>query len=248
MAFKEGLERHGYKPEIKSWLDEVDGELSVIWGTHNKRIVDSVIDCLVLENGYIGDRKEYISCGFNGLNGNADFVQWKADDRRLDIVKPYLKEQKHNMGGYVVIMGQIANDASVKHIGFNNWLANTYRKLSLLTRKKIYYRPHPLDKEPFIPNGLNVISGDLHDVMAGAYCVVTLNSNSGVDAVMAGVPCIAMDKGSMVYKVTNKSIHDIMHLMLYDRSQWLKEMSYTQWTVEEMASGETWEHLRGFYE
>ena len=143
-------------------------------------------------------------------------------------------------------MGQVSSDASVSHIGFNNWLQSTYMALEQITDKKIYYRPHPLEKEPYIPEGLEVLPGELHHALS-AYCVVTLNSNSGVDAVLNGTPCITMDKGAMAWDVTDHHLNAIIDPQTYDLDQWLNEMSYSQWSTDEMKNGEAWEHLRGFY-
>jgi hypothetical protein len=192
------------------------------------------IDYVVLERGYIGDRREWTSCGFNGLNGHADFCNENSDSRRLQYVEKYLEPvRKPNRSGYVLIMGQVASDASVRHIGFNKWLEDTYNDY---VRTHIVYRPHPLEVDPYIPEGLKVLKGTLKNAINNANVVITLNSNSGVDAILAGVATVSCDQGSMVYDVG-----------VSDRGQWLKDMSYTQWTLEEMESGETWSHLRKRY-
>lgn len=245
MAFKSGLERHGIFVNVKLWMDEPDSDLSVIWGVHNQRIVNHDLDCLVLENGYIGDRKLWVSCGFNGLNGRADFVRWKADDERLWSVRDYLRPQKFRDDGDIVIMGQVPTDASVKRIGYDKWLNNTIADIKQITEKRIYLRPHPLDGNKY--NKIETICGSLQDALNMAACIVTLNSNSGVDATLAGAPCIATDIGSMAWDVTNHNISDILNLKFFDREQWLKEMSYCQWSMAEMFNGDAWEHLKGYY-
>lgn len=252
MAFGEGLRRHGLDYKLQTIGDKPrDIDLGILWGVHKKDLTDHLRsfdkDYLVLERGYIGDRTEYTSCGFNGLNGNANFCFDYINDERLHLVQDHIQPIRETKGSYILIMGQIASDASVKHIGFNRWLHETYISIKEITDQKIYYRPHPLDNSPNIPEGLEVISGDLHDAMKKASCVVTLNSNSGVDAVLAGVPVISMDKGSMVYNVTKHHINDIIEPTIFDRAQWLREMSYCQWSIEEITKGIAWEHLKKRY-
>lgn len=252
-AFAKGLVQYDiYAEKYKPGDRPLDINLGVVWGVNNRSLIEHFIknhiDYLVLERGYIGDRMEYTSCGFNGLNGRADFVSKNVDDKRIYHIERYIQPPRKSRGEYILINGQIASDASVKAIGFNKWLQETHSSIAKITDRKVYYRPHPLDVEPFIPDGLDVIDGNLQDAMGNAHCVVTLNSNSAVDATVAGIPSITMDKGSMAYKVTKHQISDIINCKVLHRNNWLREMSYCQWTINEMRSGQAWNHLRGFYE
>lgn len=256
MAFLDGLKSHGHKPSLVSWqYIPTDLDLAVIWGVNNTPLINCIeragADYLVLERGYIGDREEYTSCGFNGLNGRADFCDDHRLRKRAKLFEEYLKPVRKNRSTnrYIVIMGQVASDASVRHIGFNLWLSSVYEMLKRKTNRPIFYRPHPLEKEPYIPEGLQIIHGELHDVMQGSYMVVTLNSNTGVDAILSGIPCAAMDKGSMIWdlkaNITNpKHIEPINEAK---RRVWFNKLCYTQWSLEEMRSGEAWEYLKKKY-
>ena len=253
MAFLEGLRRHGHSVEVcPVGTVPANVDLAILWGVRHKRLILNIRekggDYLVLERGYIGDRQKYISCGFNGLNGKANFMNKGLGDFRSKhfqhLMQPFIK----NRGNYIVIMGQMENDASVKYIGFNNWLDDTFRQLKNITDRKIYYRPHPLSINQHVTEGLEVIHGDLHHVIQKAHCVVTLNSNSGVDTILAGVPCVSMDRGSMIYDVTQHNINAVIKPVFKDRQQWFNELAYCQWTDEEMASGAAWQHLKAFYE
>ncbi len=44
--------------------------------------------------------------------------------------------------------------------------------------------------------------------LAGARAVITFNSNTGVEAVLAGKPTVAIDEGSMAWPVTAHEIID----------------------------------------
>lgn len=252
MAFLDGLKRHA----INCYMlqkgfpisDEVD--LVVMWSARNYGLIKDLkergIDYLILERGYIGDRNEYTSCGYNGLNGYADFVTDKVKKRRFsvdDFVKPY----RETPGEYVLIMGQVPSDASVRHIGFNMWLEMTISAIKNITDRKVFYRRHPLNTEPLVVDA-ELMNGDLHDAIAKAHCVVTLNSNSAVDTVLAGIPCVALDPGSMAYEVTNNHLSAILQPEVFDRDKWLDKLTYCQWTYDEIEQGQAWEHLRGFYD
>ena len=241
-AFRDGLIEHGHDVTFYDWTDRPETiDMAVIWGINNEALIEHLkhleIDYVVIERGYIGDREKWTACGFNGLNGHADFCNKNSDDKRLHYVLECKMPIATGIGGYNLIMGQVPSDASVRHIGFEKWLDKVYQ--DLLSNRHylpVFYRPHPLELEPYIPRGLEVIEGSLESAIDDAETVYTLNSNSGVDATLRGIPVSASDKGSMVYGVT-----------LDDRDQWLKNMSYTQWTIEEMVSGETWNHLKKRY-
>jgi hypothetical protein len=72
---------------------------------------------------------------------------------------------------------------------------------------------------------------------------VTFNSNSGVEAALAGVPVFAFDEGSMVWEIANKTFDAIDNPQRPDRTQWLADLSYAQWTPREMREGKAWRHL-----
>jgi hypothetical protein len=79
--------------------------------------------------------------------------------------------------------------------------------------------------------------------LQGAHAVVTFNSNTGVDAVIAGVPIFTIDRGSMAWEVSDHDLSEIEKPNLYDREQWAHNLAYTQWTMAEMAGGWAWSHL-----
>lgn len=251
VAFLEGLRKHRVICDLYSDNDQPQGiQCGVTWGIKRPKVSSHLqqifADQLILERGYIGDRHRWTSCGFNGLNGRADFLYSHTNARRADLFRDALKPYKENRGEYILIMGQVPTDASVFFIGFHQWLSNTIQQLSSITDRPIFYRPHPLDKNPIIPNA-KVLSGDLESAIHGAHCVVTLNSNSGVDSILAGIPTISMDMGSMVYSITDHDLHSVVAPKTYDRTDWINNMAYTQWTLDEIRKGDTWDHLRNKY-
>lgn len=252
-AFLDGLKSHGVTAYMSNsaGLISLHTDLIVLWGVRNKRkILDAKamgINYLVLERGYIGDREEYTSCGFNGLNGHANFVNKGLGDLRSKQFQYLMQPFQEKRGNYILIMGQMENDASVRDIGWKCWLENTYNELKTITDRPIYFRPHPLAGEQSIPEGLEIIQGDLHYVVKKAHCVVTLNSNSAVDTILAGVPCTTVNKGSMAYDITSHDLRAVINPIFKDRQQWLNELAFCQWNIEEIQGGSAWAHLKAFY-
>lgn len=85
-ALQAGFKRHGISAEISTPLNYRHSDLISIWGVRQEHILHaqkhSGGDTLVMEQGYMGDRLEWLSLGFNGLNGHADFGQAPGSDDR----------------------------------------------------------------------------------------------------------------------------------------------------------------------
>jgi hypothetical protein len=56
---------------------------------------------------------------------------------------------------------------------------------------------------------------------------------------------IAIDRGSMAWDMARHEI--TLKRITPNRDQWLYDLAYKQWTLEEIAAGEAWEHLKKRY-
>ena len=65
----------------------------------------------------------------------------------------------------------------------------------------------------------------------------------GVEALIEGTPVIAHHQASFVYDITPNKIEDIENIKLPDRKQWINNMAYTTWSLEEIGKGLPWKHL-----
>jgi hypothetical protein len=213
-----------------------------MWGHRQHTIMDMQKirgkHYLVMERGYIGDRFQWTSLGFDGLNGRAKFPyiddglkRWNKHFAR------FLKPWKQSDGKLALIMGQVLGDASIEGVDFNKWVSDVSAKFSAL-RYDVHFRRHPVERSRRVNAGaVPEMNGVLADALAKADVVLTYNSNSGVDAVLAGTAVYAEDRGSMVYELGQG-------LKQPDRTAWTKKMAYTQWLPEEIENGSTWEALK----
>ena len=195
-----------------------------------------------MERAYIGDRFTWTSLGFDGLNGRAKFPQVNDGGARWKKhFALYLKPWKTYLPNRsAVIMGQVRGDASLNGISIVDWARFTATKLAGASYATVF-RPHPGDRgQPYEIPGLIKINGPLETALERAGLVVTYNSNSGVDAILAGVPTYAQDPGSMVWDVSSRNFLPETP----DRAIWSQRMAYTQWLPEEIESGDAWEALK----
>ena len=248
-AFIEGLKRHGIQSKWDYTEHYKPCDLAVVWGLRNKKInegqLDHSADYLVMERGYFGDRKKFTGIGYNGLNGRAFFFAKNMPSDRWEKhwveVKPWQME-----GEYFLLMGQVSGDQSLYGKDPRHWYEKTMNKIKAMTGIPVYFRPHPLTRQY---DGLLQCDGLMTDSLEAAFskamCAITYNSNSGVDAVLNGVPVVAMDIGSMAWDMAR---HDVsMNFNRPKRKQWLYDLAYKQWTLEEVENGDAWEHLKQRY-
>lgn len=252
-ALAQGMRRHGFKNiEIIPNFDErKQPDLVVTWAY--KRI-DVINYCrrnnkphLVMERAYIGDRHHWVSLGYNGLNGRADFLnECITSTKRFEKhFKQYDTPFKNNDNGYILVCGQVEGDMSHRHVNINNWYRTVVSELSEQGHD-VRFRAHPLSKERIetVLDGLEYKldkNSSLEVSLKDARTCVTFSSNSGVIAALNGVSVVAYDEGSMCYDV---AAHDISNLDYKpDKTQWLSKLAYCQWLPQELENGEAWLHL-----
>lgn len=227
----------------------------------------SAVETCILETSYLEPRREYVSVSFGQHVNNRNRFYGPFDDpSRWEERFAHLMRPWRSGVGPIVIMGQMPGDMATKnHVNFFDWVLETYRAFAACDRI-VWFRPHPgmvlpnpkqLDKQSKIcvhpdqdeiwrgwrqasKEGLRVHAGPLEKALVEAGRVVTFNSNSGVDAVLAGVPTVAVDKGSMAWDVTSHELGEIVHP---DREKWAHALAWKQWTRDEIAAGECWAHV-----
>lgn len=238
VAMKSGLARHGLSSEIVAHNISEDCDIAICWGWRKGRQISPSRPVLIMERGYIGDRMRWTSLGWNGLNGRAKFpMPDMIDGARWNNNFAHLMQDWRSGGRYIVVMGQVIGDAALGELDFAKWASDAISELGSRTEMEVVFRPHPLGGKLNI--AAPVADGPLENVLAEAAAVVTWNSNSGVDAVLAGVPTIALDQGSMAWPVTDHELTD--RPQQYPRQEWAERLAWCQWTLDEIADGTAWE-------
>ena len=218
---------------------------------------------IVLEQGFL-KRADYYLVGWNCPGGRGDYKNDNMPSDRfeeLDIqVKPWKQEQGENLN--VLVCGQIPWDQNIQDISLRSWCRFVSCELSLRVNKncKVRYKPHPkimnnkglgrrydkaLDMTSFDmsteqeKNLLQVIEQKKIDI------VICYSSNSAVETVINGTPTITFSESSMAWDVTSYEInHQTMtNPFMPDRTQWLNNLAYTQWNLEEISQGLPFKHL-----
>jgi hypothetical protein len=236
-----------YKKDFDKGILQHIGQNDIVtcWGwKRGIKYKEAGANVLLQEHGFVFNRNEWISLGWNGLNGKADFLnQNVSNDRWETFFKPHMKPWKKD-GEYILLCGQVPGDASLEGRNLTDWYAKIAKKAKEYYKIPVIWRPHPVavrtKKNISVPNTFLDTNSSLKDSLKKAKLLITYNSNSAVDAVMEGVPVIVYDSGSMVYEIAN---HKIGSLEYYDRSDWGRKIAYTQWHISEIASDVALDHI-----
>lgn len=243
--FIEGLKRHGH--EVNAY--EGNGPLAdllVVWGIRQPNIIRqqkaSGGEVCVLERGYVGDRMAWTSVSFGGgLNGRGTFRGPLTDPSRWNSLWPHLTLPWRRQAGYALLLGQVPTDSAVSGLGAPLWYAKVVKALRQAGHE-VRFRPHPQARNVLIAGAKTLGGGTLSQALQGCSFAVTFNSNSGLDAVLEGVPTITGDIGAMAWDVTSHSPEE--PLITPDRTSWCHRIAWCQYSEEEMRSGYCWDMVK----
>lgn len=231
-----GIEAHGLQARILQRHEPRAGETVVCWGWRGgQHYHDAGCRVLVMERGYIGDRFAWTSLGWNGLN-NRGTMPDPPDDGGARFKEHHagLLQPMQPGGEYVLLCGQVPGDMSLQGADLYPWYverAEYWRARG----KLVLFRPHPLAhlRGPVRPlPGVPMLNGELSDALAGAELVETFNSNTAVDALLAGKLISVADCGSMAWDGG-------------DRERWAHRLAWRQFTMDEIRSGFAWSIANG---
>lgn len=201
--------------------------------------------------------------GVNGfLNNQGTFCQKNHDQKRLNHLEIDWSGWKNDENGHILLLLQLPGDASLRGINIYTWASNTATRIRKYTDRKIVIRTHPSHKPKdtddwykfYTDISMNVKNIDfslgkdknIKEDLKDAYCSVAYTSGSSIDSIVNGIPTLATDPGNFAFEISSRFVEEIENLKLSDNAtvkQWLQNLSYSQWSPEEMQNGEIWIHL-----
>lgn len=161
-----------------------------------------------------GDDLEFVTIGWVGSDGGMIYPTGSPPDRPTPEVKPWK-------------LGAIKKALVLLDYGP---YPDAY-KLAQELYQSVKLRPHPATGKDLPP---------LLDDLAATDVAIGYRTSALVAAVLNGVPTISLDARAPVRPVAG---HDLAHIVRPDRSQWLNDMSYAQWSGSEIASGEALKYV-----
>jgi len=246
-----GLVRHGIKPDM-SYQKVLPNtcDVAVVWGYKPlpfiKRLEAQGSRLLLMERGFFYDRMEWTVLSWDGLNNRGKLPECQDQGQRLETNWPGIIKPWHNNGYYTLLCGQLPGDAALRGMNLDGWAQRITDILIKQHGKKVRYRPHPWAgsiQKGICPVGAELsVDTSLVQDLAAAECCVTFNSNSGVDAVLSGVPTVTLDEGATAWPVASHLLNE--PLVRPDRYCWANKLAWCQWKLNEITDGTAWSILK----
>lgn len=241
-AFSAGLRAAGYEVRRETPVAVMPGDLLLIWNrygqyhdiaTRFEKLGGTVV---VAENGYLGkdgNGNQLYALAQHAHNGRG---QWNGGGpERFAALGIELKPWRED-GGHILVCPN-RSFGMPGMIMPCDWANDVAKRLKKLTGREIRVRPHPGNVPAKKP---------LADDLAGAWAVVIWGSSAGVHALVAGIPVICESPYWICKEAAGRFEH-IEHPAQFGwgrgRGHALQELSWAQWTLDEIQSGEAFDHL-----
>lgn len=252
-AWADGLRSFGVEPfmvDHREWRRADAGADAVaIYGlrAHARDILDHYkaigAPVVVIDHGYMKrvQTAANMATGYFQIGvGKLGWLPKDAPGDRLAALGIKAKARPPRPIRRAVIMGQVGFDAS--HRRTPDQLVACYERLAVelieAGAKSVAYRGHPLGPDVRPRLTLDGLS-DLDDAIERADLVVSLNSNAGLDAIIAGCPAVTlMDShyDALAYRWPVR-VALIEPPPVERVTAHLERLAYAQWTAEEMRQG-----------
>jgi len=250
------LERKGveYDPYLESFVIGCGGKLGEfnpkigttnpvvcrgIGGTSRKAITyckENNIDFYTIDTGYMqpGTKKEYHRITKNAMQNIGPCIPREHD--RLAPLK--WRYRNHRPGSKILIVPPSEKVMVFNGYNLDTWMQETIAEIKKYTSMDIEVRLKPSRTDRTSTN-------TIQQAMEDAYCVVTYNSIAATEALLYGVPAIALAQNSatMFCNTEISQINDLYIPNPVDMTAFAAHLSYCQFTAKEMRTGIAWEIL-----
>lgn len=232
-AFAQGLRRHGYQVEQRWQRQPRPDDLLLIWNrTRSYEAMAQIYEAagarvVVAENGYLDrlDGTKHYALALGGHNGTGRWFVGAGPRFEIED-EPWRKD-----GTRVLVLPQrgIGQKGVAMPI---HWEPNVMDRLERITQRQIVLRRHPGHVKGAPPL-------DFQDI----WCVVTWGSGAAMKALRAGVPVFHQLKNWIGAPGAAPLVDDIETRHTPDRHLLWTRVSWAQWSLEEIASGEAFDRL-----
>lgn len=172
--------------------------------------------------GLNGGRRARFSLSINGFHGTA----WRDPvvHRRPQRPAPTFEKWKPaGEGKRVLVCGQMPYDQSLRGHDVDAWQGRAAieaaEKFGLPVQKRVHPKMLNPWEDPIPP---------LDRALEDCEVCVTFNSTAGINAILRGVPTVAMHPGSMALPIASPTM-EIIRPDSASRVRWLHELSWREW-------------------
>ena len=199
--------------------------------------IDNSLPFWFIDSGYtnfIEPNKKWHRLTRNHLHFNNQFV---APANRLKNFTEFPKPWR-NTGKTILIVEPGEFAASIMHVNVKSWTESVVAELKKYTDRPIEIRSK-INKKTRTSLYKTLLQEDY-------YCTVSINSNSAVESIWAGIPAITLNK-HVSNTVTRNNLAQINDLYYGPLGDWLAWLSYCQFTYDELMDGTALEIVKEYH-
>jgi hypothetical protein len=171
--------------------------------------MDREIPFIILENPVWGKENGVYTWAYNGLNGGGWVPSAPAEVRSSPELLPWRDWQD----GETTIFGQVEHDKALRGENIREWAKSVQ---AVLPRAQFREHPVMLDQRESIQ--------PFRECLAGTSLAITFTSTVGAQTVIAGIPTVATNAGSLAWPVSSHTLEETP--ITPDRWEWLHGLSY----------------------
>ena len=198
----------------------------------------------------------------NFLSDNSPPDRWEMMKKLWNVkYEPWKKSKPDDP---ILFVLQPSDNWSMNELDPIAWFNDVYKKLRPLTKRKFLVRPHPNHMAAMekrineFPKDVNVVigqkffSGDekkyyrfnFQDAISNCHAVITHNSTASTDSCIRGVPTFVTSDLSICWPVSNTDLLKIESPIYPDRTQWVQDIGYKLWHVNEIKNGTVFKRFK----
>ena len=195
------------------------------------------------------------------FNQDSPGDRWERIKKEQNIeIKPW-RHMQYTGNEHILFLLQNPIDTSLNPLmergeDYELWINKIVRQIKNITTKKVRIRLHPRFQNRFDLQRLSLVADEISNEYDGwnktnggeslykdlnnAFACVTFSSNAATEAICEGIPVINLDNSSFSWPVSYHTLDILNEPVIrcdFDRTQWLYDCAYTQWTMEEINSG-----------
>ena len=196
------------------------------------------------------------------LSDNSPSDRWDMLVKKFNV--KYEPWRNSNQADPIIFVLQPKDNWSMNELDPIDWFNNVYNKLRPMTDRKFIVRPHPnnvsniLERKKELPNDVEIQYTQKHfvgdekkfyrfhfqEAIAKAHAVVTHNSTASVDSCIRGIPTFCTSDLALCWDVCNKDLADIETPKTPDRTQWVNDLGYKLWSIDEIRNGTVYKRFK----
>lgn len=196
------------------------------------------LDWWYIDTGYLGNWQDKIWFRVTKNNHqNTEPIRARSDDR---LRKLRIDRSQYRRGNKVLIVPPDPKVCSCYQLPEpEQWIQQTTELIQRYTDRPIEIRHRPPSRQVRVNTDTFA-----HALQRDVNCVVVWTSNCGVEAAYHGIPVVSLgpSAASQVSEPVEK-IDNLPDLQQSKVEAWLRHLSYGQFTMAEMKSGQAWRLL-----